>query len=95
MTYKISLNEPFDFDTHDMFKNEIDTALEDGNKEIIIDLASVEQMDSSAIGMLIIAYKSSMEYGAKIKVIGANNLIYEMLYLTQLDKLFTIEKSTN
>ena len=90
--YKISLHEPFDFESYDDIKVKINKALKNGKTEIVIDLNDVEHMDSSAIGMLIIAYKNSENSGAKVRVINANEYIHEMLYLTQLDKLFPIEK---
>jgi anti-anti-sigma factor len=89
--YKVAISEPFDFALHEEFRAKLDSAISSGSKEIVIDLSFVIHMDSSALGMLIIANKNASAQGAKIKIIGVSADIYEMLQLTQIDKMFEIE----
>lgn len=89
--YKITVSEPFDFSQHEEFRAKVDKAINSGATEVVVDLAHVSHMDSSAIGMLIFANKAMQEKGGSIRVEGACLTIYEMLCMTQMDKMFSIQ----
>lgn len=68
-------------------------AINDKEGEIRIDLAKVEFMDSSGIGLLIAAHNSLKERSAQLRVIGASDNIADLLTSMCLDRHFPIERA--
>lgn len=60
-----------------------------GHTQIVLDLASVQFMDSSALGALIAAVKRMRAIGT-IALARANPTVSRLLTLTRMDKVFTI-----
>lgn len=67
-------------------------ALADAAAEVVIDLSSVQFMDSSGIGLLIAAHNTLKERSASLKVSGASPEIAELLTSMCLDRHFPIEQ---
>ncbi len=59
-------------------------------KWIILDLADVPLMDSSAIGTMIMAFLKLKEKSGKLVILYAKKSIQEVLSITKLDTLFEI-----
>ncbi len=59
-------------------------------KQIIIDLADLEFIDSAGVGLLIGFNKSAQEKGKTIALRGASGSVRELVELFQLDTVFEI-----
>ncbi len=59
-------------------------ALESGSTRIVIDLADVSTIDSSAIGELVAAYTTVANRGGRLKLANVSPRVNDILQITQL-----------
>ncbi|MGQ9608136.1 MAG: STAS domain-containing protein [bacterium] len=71
-------------------KQTIDELIESGIKWLIIDLAEVPLMDSSALGVIIWAFLKLRERSGKLMLLYAQKNIIDILNITKLNTLFEI-----
>ena len=62
--------------------------LEEGKKNIIIDLSDVKFMNSSGLGMLISGYTTIKNGGGNLKLANATDKIQSLLVITKLITIF-------
>lgn len=82
------------------FRNEIYNALEAGLKNIVIDFANCDFIDSAGLGVLVSSYKKAMGQEGNFKLAEIDNLkVLKIFELTRLDKVFdiypTLEEAIN
>jgi anti-sigma B factor antagonist len=73
-----------------LFKQAIEEQINSNIKWIILDLAEVPLMDSSALGTIIMAFLKLKERKGKIVLLYAQKSILEILNITKLNSLFEI-----
>lgn len=61
-------------------------------KEVVLDFTQTRFIDSSGIGSLVICHKLCEAKGAKLRLINVPNQVMMALSLTELDKVFHIER---
>ncbi len=61
--------------------------------EVVFDLAGVEMIDSTGLGLLVATFNSQKQHGGKIRVVNAAGHVLDVLLTTQLNRLFAIEKA--
>ncbi|RSL29157.1 anti-sigma factor antagonist [Salibacterium salarium] len=66
------------------------TEKENGN--VIVDLSSVDYIDSTGLGIFIGALKSSNSYNGTLKLIGLNTRVKRLFSITGLDEVMDIEE---
>jgi len=71
-------------------KQTIDSSINSGAKWIVLDLAEVPLMDSSALGTVIAAFLKLREENGKLVLLNAQENIHEVLSITKLNELFEI-----
>ena len=69
-------------------RNSIARLLQEGRKQILLNLSGLEYLDSSGIGDLAQAYLSVVKRGGEMKVVGLSARIEEILKITQLYQIF-------
>ena len=69
-------------------RNSISRLLQEGRKQIVLNLRRLEYLDSSGIGDLVQAYLSVVKRGGEMKVIGLSEKIEEILKITHLYQVF-------
>jgi anti-sigma B factor antagonist len=62
--------------------------LDDGKKNIIVDLGSVKFMNSSGLGMLISGFTTIKNGGGSLKLANATEKINSLLVITKLITIF-------
>lgn len=67
--------------------------MEAGNHRLAIDLAGMEFMDSSGLGVLIAALKRLKENDGELALLSPRDQMRRILNLTGLDKILTIRQS--
>lgn len=87
-TITIKVNGRFDFSAHQDFINSY-RDVPKGDKSFVVDLASTDYMDSSAMGMLL-QLREHANKAAPIKLVNANANIQEILKIANFDKLFNL-----
>lgn len=75
----------------DELKNAINSLLEKGNRKLIVDLADVSYLNSSAIGILTIAHTSYQKQMGKLILCNLNKNISNIFLVTKLSTIFLSE----
>lgn len=76
--------------TAQKFREEILCELQEGCKELVIDLTSVKIIDSIGIGILIATCNTLREYDGNLTVINVSKDIYQLLKAMRLDHHFKL-----
>jgi len=64
--------------------------VEDGVRELVVDLTDVQMVDSSGIGLLISAYNSLRKVGGRLAVIHASAEILELFQTMRMHQHFSV-----
>lgn len=90
-TARIALKGRFDFNAHREFRSACDAALGDNEVSgVEIDFANVEYLDSSALGMLLLARERAATSGRQVHLANCRGTVGEVLHIANFSKLFTI-----
>jgi anti-sigma B factor antagonist len=74
------------------FRAELLKILEDGSKNITVDLSEVQMIDSSGIGVFISAQNSLKKNGGALKLVNVSSDIAKMFKIMRLDKHFEVNE---
>lgn len=74
----------------DQFKEEMVRAMENGSQHLIIDLSLVNVMNSSGLGVLILARDRVLKKGGKLILTGLRSVMTEIFRRMHLNVFFTI-----
>jgi anti-sigma B factor antagonist len=61
-----------------------------GKHNIVVDLGSVEYIDSTGLGILVICFTSLKKQGGALKLVNPNKRNVELLLLTKLHTVFEV-----
>lgn len=87
----VKLQGRFDFNAHRDFREAIDQALAvPESAEVTIDLAEVNYLDSSALGMLLMLRDKAKGAGKAVSLANAQGAVKQVLDIANFGKLFTI-----
>ena len=86
----LRLRGRFDFSAHRSFSEAMDQALAGKSREIQIDLADVDYIDSSALGTLLVAQDRCKTAGKSIALARAKGTVQQVLEIANFHKRFTI-----
>jgi len=87
----ISLNGRFDFNAHREFRDAVDLALkEEGTTEVQVDLAAVDYLDSSALGMLLMLRDKARGLGRTVSLANCRGAVKQVIEIANFGKLFPI-----
>lgn len=64
---------------------------QDGPSRIVFDLAKVEFVDSSALGMLLIVRDAAVQHRREVVLRGATGQVLKLIDIGKLRKYFTVE----
>ena len=91
--FELYLDESFDFESHKDFRQCIKDAMKDDPKMLAIDFSRVEYIDSSALGMLMLAKHEAEEHNCKIELANVQEgHAMNVLNLVKFDKMFCLRK---
>jgi len=68
----------------------VNALLEEGRKNVLLNLNNISYMDSAGIGELVACYKRATEKGAKLKLLNPSGKVQDLLVLTRLQEVFEI-----
>ena len=69
----------------------INDLMGNGNKKIVLNLAEVNYVDSSGIGVLVSSLTSVRKQGGELKLVNITKRIRDLLQITKLYSLFDIK----
>lgn len=88
---RLALSGSFDFNTHKDFRRACDTLLDTPwVRALELDLARVDYVDSSALGMLLILRDRAQELGQQVILSGGRGTVRQVLEIANFGKLFTL-----
>lgn len=77
------------------FKNVVFDAIDNGELNIIVDFSQCDFIDSTFLGVLVVAHKRLLPLGGKIKLVIKNPSVHASLTMTRIDKIFNVFPSLN
>src|SRR6056297_348378 len=72
----------------EIFRDELHKLIEQGKKEVVVDLGKVKFMNSSGLGILIGGLTTIKNAGGELVICQADKKIESLLMVTQLIKVF-------
>lgn len=84
----LRLTGRFDFQSHKDFRAAIDKALTDQARELQVDLGAVDYLDSSALGMLLMAQDKAKKAGKTVSLCNCRGSVKQVLEIANFNKLF-------
>ena len=87
-TLTISIDGQFDFSAHPEFRASY-KEIEDKAYKVVVDLRQTKNMDSAALGMLLLLDENFKN--TRIKIINANDFIRQVLEIAHFSQKFDIE----
>jgi len=88
----ITLKGRFDFQVHQHFRTTIDGLLKNGKARLRVDLAEVNFIDSSALGMLLLARENCEKAGGSVVLDRPQEYVNKVLKLCHFDQLFQVQR---
>lgn len=89
----LKLDGEVDIYTAGKLREAVNEAVEAGNYRLAVNLADMEFMDSSGLGVLIAALKRVKEHEGELVLVSPRDQMRRILNLTGLDKILTIRQS--
>ncbi|MFO8028434.1 MAG: STAS domain-containing protein [Cyclonatronaceae bacterium] len=77
----------------EVFRNDLKKLINEGKKNIILDLGKVNFMNSSGIGILIGGFKTMRDNGGDIKLCNADKRLTSLLMVSHLNTVFDTHPS--
>jgi anti-sigma B factor antagonist len=77
-------------DETDELRNAVADFVEQGNKQLVIDLSKVTYLNSTAIGVLVSAHTTYSRNKGKIKLCGINKNINNIFVITKLTMVLDV-----
>lgn len=87
---RLELKGRFDFQAHQPFRRAMDALLSSGTSKITVDLSAVNFIDSSALGMLLLARETCEKAGGGITLDRPQEYVDKVLKLCHFDQLFEV-----
>lgn len=79
----------------DALRAQIKTVLEEGARDLQIDLAGVEMIDSVGLGLFIAAHNSLQKKGGKLTVVNASTHLSDLFRNMRLDQHFSVVQASD
>jgi anti-sigma B factor antagonist len=80
----ITLNQGGDV----LLKDKVQSLIQQGNKNIVIDLSGVAYVDSAGLGQLVQAYATTKNKGGALKLVNVTKKLRDLLVVTKLLTVF-------
>jgi anti-sigma B factor antagonist len=91
----LKVSGELDLHTSPALRERVSELLEAGTSKLAVDLEHVGFMDSSSLGILVVALKRIRENGGELALVGVNGSPLKVLALTGIDRLIPTYGSTS
>jgi anti-sigma B factor antagonist len=89
----VTVSGELDVATAPLLRDEISRAVDEGAREIVVDLLQVPFIDSVALGILVAASKRAKERGDVLSVVCDEPRIARIIQITGLDRILRVHRS--
>jgi anti-sigma B factor antagonist len=86
----VELSGEVDLYTAPRFKDDLVGIINEGARNVIVDLAKVSFIDSTALGVIISGVKRLHEVDGRLFIVAATRPVAKILAITGLDKVLSI-----
>ena len=76
----------------EVLKDKIHSVVHQGSKKILVNLGSVDYVDSAGLGELVAGLKTARNLGASLKILNASARVQQSLYISRLLPIFEIHE---
>src|ERR1700712_6061327 len=90
LTGKITLGEGTE-----LLKDKVNSLVNQGHKNLVLNLAGVSYMDSAGLGVVMAAYTTAKGQGGSVKLLNLTKRITDLLSITKLSTIFETFDSEN
>lgn len=90
---RVALNGRLTFSDHTAFRNLLDDITQCGSKRCVFDLAGLVSIDSSGLGMFVVAHEHGKASGWDMTLEGAGGHVKTLLELGKFSKIFEIREA--
>jgi len=90
----LNLGGEIDVAAAPQLRNVFQGLIDEGKVNIVVNLKDVEFIDSSGLGIFVVAFKSAKAKGGNIKFSAAKPEVVKVIELTRLDKHFELFQTT-
>lgn len=74
----------------DQLQDEIEQQLQNGNNKLILDLTDVPLLDSTALGVIILAFQVVQRSGGKLVLLNPQKAVSSILEVTRLKSILEV-----
>ena len=74
----------------DKFKNEVTSVVEEGYKNVILDMSGVPWINSTGLVILITGYNSIKAAEGTMKICNVKERVLSIFYISQLENIFDV-----
>ena len=74
-------------------RDALHSAIEAGNRKILLNLGEVNYIDSSGIGELVAAFTSVSNHGGSLKLLNLTKRVQDLLQITKLYTVFDVHEN--
>jgi anti-sigma B factor antagonist len=75
-------------DSADVMRDKIRSLLQQGHKQIVVNLAGVSYVDSAGLGELVRTHATASQQGASVKLTNMTKRLQDLLVITKLSTVF-------
>lgn len=75
-------------DGAEQVRDKVRSVLQQGQKNLLVNLARVSYMDSAGLGELVQAYSTVKKQGGKLKLVNPTKRLQDLLVITKLATVF-------
>lgn len=79
-----------DLATVPQLRQTLQQAIDAGARRVVVDLAGVSLMDSSALGTLVLMFKTLRGQGGELCLAGPRPIVRSVLAFTSVDRVITV-----
>ena len=72
----------------DMLADKVRSLLQQGHRQLLINLAAVPYMDSTGLGAMVHAYATATRQGGSVKLLNSTKQLHDLLVITKLSTVF-------
>ena len=69
-------------------RDKVNSLLQQGQRQLVVNLGAVSYMDSSGLGELVSAFATSKRQGGTLKLVNLTRRLHDLLVITKLSNVF-------
>jgi anti-sigma B factor antagonist len=86
----VTVSGEIDVHSGPILRDHLQRCLDDGERDIVVDLSGVPFLDSSGLGVLVEAYRRARSAGRLLRLASCRPAVATIFQITALDKAFSL-----